>query len=249
MTPAVLFQSLWNDYIQRLCPSAAKVHQLLEEDEPLINDHIALRTFNVAPLGIETLAKPFLDLGYVACGDYLFKSKKLIAKHFEHPDPTQPKVFISALKVDECSEALQAIVEKLVAQVDASRLEDCAFLHGGRLWELSFADYQTLAQESEYASWLAAHGYGANHFTVSVNQLKALESVKGVNDHLRNAGFVINEVGGKSKARQRCCSSNPRPWPTKWRCTLARAVKSFLVVSTNSPSVTRWTTVSFTQGL
>ncbi|OJI51307.1 DUF1338 domain-containing protein [Vibrio vulnificus] len=199
MTPAVLFQSLWNDYIQRLCPSAAKVHQLLEEDEPLINDHIALRTFNVAPLGIETLAKPFLELGYVACGDYLFKSKKLIAKHFEHPDPTQPKVFISALKVDECSAELQAIVEKLVAQVDASRLEDSAFLHGGRLWDLSFVDYQTLAKESEYASWLAAHGYGANHFTVSVNQLKALDSVKGVNDHLRNAGFVINEVGGEVK--------------------------------------------------
>ena len=38
MTPDVLFESLWQDYIQRLCPSAAKVHQLLQEDEPLIND-------------------------------------------------------------------------------------------------------------------------------------------------------------------------------------------------------------------
>ncbi|MDW1873213.1 DUF1338 domain-containing protein, partial [Vibrio sp. Vb0598] len=33
MTPDVLFESLWQDYIQRLCPSAAKVHQLLQEDE------------------------------------------------------------------------------------------------------------------------------------------------------------------------------------------------------------------------
>ncbi|MEL7286067.1 MAG: hypothetical protein AAGJ57_00385, partial [Pseudomonadota bacterium] len=114
MTPDVLFESLWQDYIQRLCPSAAKVHQLLQEDEPLINDHIALRTFNVAPLGIETLAKPFLAVGYKACGDYVFESKKLVAKHFEHPDPKQPKVFISELKVDECSPELQAIVRKLV---------------------------------------------------------------------------------------------------------------------------------------
>lgn len=106
MTPDVLFESLWQDYIQRLCPSAAKVHQLLQEDEPLINDHIALRTFNVAPLGIETLAKPFLAVGYKACGDYVFESKKLVAKHFEHPDPKQPKVFISELKVDECSPEL-----------------------------------------------------------------------------------------------------------------------------------------------
>lgn len=199
MNPDVLFESLWQDYIQRLCPSAAKVHQLLQEDEPLINDHIALRTFNVAPLGIEALAKPFLAVGYKACGDYVFESKKLVAKHYEHPDPKQPKVFISELKVDECSPELQAIVTNLVAQVDAEKLTDGEFLHGGRLWELSFADYQVLAKESEYAAWLAAHGYGANHFTVSVNQLNQYDEVKQVNDHLRQAGFVINESGGEVK--------------------------------------------------
>lgn len=199
MTPDVLFQSLWNDYIARLCPSADKVHRLLEEDEALINDHIALRTFNIAPLGIDTLAKPFLALGYKACGDYVFESKKLVAKHFEHPDPLQPKVFISELKVEECSEPLQTIVAKLVAQVDAAKLEGDAFLYGGRLWELSFADYQVLAEESEYASWLAAHGYGANHFTVNVNQLNRFSEVKQVNDHLREEGFTINEAGGEVK--------------------------------------------------
>ncbi|CAM3059478.1 MULTISPECIES: DUF1338 domain-containing protein [Vibrio] len=199
MTPQVLFQSLWNDYIQRLCPSADNVHQLLQENEPLINDHIALRTFNVAPLGIETLAKPFIDVGYKPCGDYEFESKKLVAKHFEHPDPKQPKVFISELKVNECSPELQAIVAKLVEQLDTDKLKGHEFLSGGRLWDLSFADYQLLAKESEYASWLAAHGYGANHFTVSVNQLDAFEEVKGVNDHLREAGFTINESGGEVK--------------------------------------------------
>ncbi|NRF15858.1 DUF1338 domain-containing protein [Vibrio coralliilyticus] len=199
MTPQVLFQSLWNDYIQRLCPSADKVHHLLQENEPLINDHIALRTFNVAPLGIETLAKPFIDAGYKPCGDYEFESKKLVAKHFEHPDPKQPKVFISELKVNECSPELQAIVAKLVEQLDTDKLKGHEFLSGGRLWDLSFADYQLLAKESEYASWLAAHGYGANHFTVSVNQLDAFEEVKGVNDHLREAGFTINESGGEVK--------------------------------------------------
>lgn len=199
MTPDLLFEALWKDYIQRLCPSAAKVHQLLQEDEPLINDHIALRTFNVAPLGIETLAKPFLAVGYKACGDYVFESKKLVAKHFEHPDPKQPKVFISELKVDECSPELQGIVHKLVEQVDASKLTGSDFLYGGRLWDLSYADFQILAKESEYASWLAAHGYGANHFTVSVNQLNQYEEVKQVNDYLREAGFIINENGGEVK--------------------------------------------------
>ena len=199
MTPDVLFQSLWNDYIQRLCPSAEKVHHLLQEDEALINDHIALRTFNVEPLGIATLAQPFLDAGYKPCGDYEFESKKLVAKHFEHPDPKQPKVFISELKVNECSDALQAIVAKLVKQLDTHDLKGAEFLWGGRLWELSYADFQTLAKESEYASWLAAHGYGANHFTVSVNQLNAFDEVKEVNDHLRQSGFTINESGGEVK--------------------------------------------------
>ncbi|OIQ25412.1 DUF1338 domain-containing protein [uncultured Vibrio sp.] len=199
MTPDTLFTALWTDYINRLCPSADHVHQLLREDEALINDHIALRTFNCAPLGIETLAKPFLDVGYVACGDYEFESKKLVAKHYEHPDSKQPKVFISELKVDECSQQLQEIVTGLVEQSDHSNLKGHEFLYGGRLWDLSYADFQALAKESEYASWLAAHGYGANHFTVSVNQLNAFEEVKQVNEYLRQSGFVINEAGGEVK--------------------------------------------------
>ncbi|WP_339386978.1 DUF1338 domain-containing protein [Vibrio caribbeanicus] len=199
MTPDVLFQKLWDDYIQRLCPSAHQVHQLLQEDEALINDHIALRTFNIAPLGIETLAKPFLEIGYTEGGDYLFESKKLVAKHYEHPDPKQPKIFISELKVEECSQELQTIVGRLVAQVETERLNSPEFLYGGRLWDLSFSDFQVLAQESEYASWLAAHGYGANHFTVSVNQLNAFSEVVEVNQHLRDSGFTINEFGGEVK--------------------------------------------------
>ncbi len=199
MTPDVLFQSLWNDYIQRLCPSANHIHELLREDAELINDHIALRTFNVAPLGIETLAKPFLEIGYKVCGDYLFEKKKLVAKHYEHPDPNQPKVFISELKVEECSPELQAIVAQLVEQLDHSKLKGHEFLYSGRLWELSYSDFQTLSEESEYAAWLAAHGYGANHFTVSVNQLNRFEEVKEVNAHLRMAGYIINESGGEVK--------------------------------------------------
>lgn len=199
MSPTVLFQSLWNDYIERLCPEANQVHKLLEEGEPLINDHIALRTFSNAPLGIETLAAPFLALGYKECGDYVFESKKLTAKHYEHADLNQPKVFISQLEVELCSVELQEIVAKLVAQVDAEKLAGDAFLYGGRLWDISYQDYQTLAKESEYAAWLSAHGYGANHFTVSVNQLSQFETVKGVNDHLRQSGFAINESGGEVK--------------------------------------------------
>ncbi|SON50915.1 DUF1338 domain-containing protein [Vibrio tapetis] len=199
MTPDALFQSLWQDYIQRLCPSAETIHQLLTEEQALINDHIALRTFAIDPIRIDTLAKPFLDLGYEQAGEYEFVSKKLYARHYEHPDPLQPKVFISELKVNECSEQLQAIVKSLVDQLDVNHFASSDFLYSGTSWSLSHDDYLLLAKESEYAGWLAAHGFGANHFTVSVNQLNRFEEVSDVNTHLRDAGFTINESGGEVK--------------------------------------------------
>lgn len=199
VSPNHLFQLLWNDYIQRLCPSANKVHQLLKEDAELINDHIALRTFSLSPVNLTTLAQPFIERGYKECGDYIFESKKLTAKHFEHPDNTQPKVFISQLEVGLCSQQLQQIVAGLITQIDQNKLARSDFLHHGRLWDISYQEYLSLAKESEYAAWLAAHGYGANHFTVSVNQLNRFDSVKAVNDHLRRSGFQINEIGGEVK--------------------------------------------------
>ncbi len=199
MTLESLFASLWQDYTARLCPSADKVHQLLKEHDELINDHIALRTFNLSPVGIETLAKPFLDLGYQVCGDYVFEAKKLVAIHLQHANEKMPKVFISELRIELCSTELQQIVEKLVAQVDKDALSNGEFLYRGRPWQISHQDYLTLAKESEYAAWLAAHGYGANHFTVSVNQLTNYTDVVEVNSKLRDSGFVINESGGEVK--------------------------------------------------
>ncbi len=194
-----LFSSLWQDYITRLSPSAGRVHQLLSNGDELINDHIALRTFNLPKVGLQTLAVPFLAIGYKACETYDFEAKKLKAQHFEHPDPNAPLVFISELLVEELSAETQDIIHGLVEQVPAHYFATSDFLSSGRPWTLSFEDYQVLAKESEYASWLAAHGYGANHFTVYVNQLEAFAEVVDVNQHLRDAGFAMNEVGGEVK--------------------------------------------------
>ncbi|MDD1795910.1 DUF1338 domain-containing protein [Enterovibrio sp. ZSDZ42] len=194
-----LFDGLWKDYTQRLCPSAAKVHGLLEEGTPLLNDHIALRTFALPKVGLDRLAAPFIAIGYVPKGEYHFKAKKLFARHFEHPNPEAPKVFISELLVGQCSFELQQAVRALVEQVDDAALNDPAFLYGGRLWDIDTATYELLSGESEYAGWLSAHGFGANHFTVSVNQLSSLDEVADVNQVLRQSGFAINESGGEVK--------------------------------------------------
>ncbi|SHO54790.1 DUF1338 domain-containing protein [Vibrio quintilis] len=199
MTPEILFEAMWQDYITRLCPSACRVHQLLQENEPLVNDHIALRTFNLDPVRMSTLAKPFLEMGYEEKGHYHFESKKLNAKHFEHPDPKQPKVFISELETEHCPVPLQKIIKSLVAHIKPEMVSDASFLYGGRLWPVSLEQYHILSEESEYAAWVAAHGYGANHFTVSVNQLNQFRHIAEVNRYLNDNGFSLNTAGGEIK--------------------------------------------------
>jgi hypothetical protein len=175
------------------------VQALLQEDEPLLNDHIALRTFNLEPVKLSTLAQPFIDMGYTACGQYQFNEKKLRARHYEHPDPMLPKVFISELETEHCSDALRKIVRSIVAHVKPDMVSSSEFLFGGRLWPISLEQYCLLAEESEYAAWVAAHGYGANHFTVSVNQLNQFEEVAQLNMYLHRHGFLLNRSGGEVK--------------------------------------------------
>ncbi|WP_394130393.1 DUF1338 domain-containing protein [Shewanella maritima] len=196
-----LFAELWQDYI-KMTPSAAKIHQLLGQGAPIINDHIALRTFNIAKVNLAVLAEHFLSIGYKACGDYNFEQKKLVAKHFEHPDPTQPKVFISELLVEEFSPQLQAAVKGFVEQMDASVTTADNFIYSGRHWDVDIATYHALQAESEYAAWVAALGYRANHFTVSINHLPNFDDIIAVNQSLKDAGFVLNSAGGEVKGSQ-----------------------------------------------
>ncbi|NTS78873.1 DUF1338 domain-containing protein [Catenovulum sp. SM1970] len=194
-----LFTGLWQDFCQH-APSAEKIHALLaSKNEAIVNDHIALRTFNLSPIGLDTLAAHFLHLGYQAKGEYHFKTKKLYARHFEHPDPLQPKVFISELLVEQVSPQLQTLIKGKLAKLDSALTQQDSFLYSGRAWDLSTEEYQLASQESEYAAWLLAHGFRANHFTVSVNHLTAFEQLSEVNDELKQAGFALNKAGGEIK--------------------------------------------------
>ena len=49
-----LFDCLWDDYVA-ITPSAKKIHELLSGGETLINDHIALRTFNHPAIALDNL--------------------------------------------------------------------------------------------------------------------------------------------------------------------------------------------------
>ncbi|MBS8240947.1 DUF1338 domain-containing protein [Marinobacter lipolyticus] len=196
----LLFDHLWEDY-RTVTPSAEAIHRILgaEEGQRIVNDHIALRTFNLDPVGLEALAAHFTSLGYYCGGDYHFEAKKLYARHYEHPDPLAPKVFISELLTEQCSPELQSIARTLVDEVKPESVKADNFLYSGRHWHLDYATYQALLAESEYAAWLAAWGFRANHFTVSINQLGQYHSVEAINQLLKANGYRVNDSGGEVK--------------------------------------------------
>ncbi|WP_420582032.1 DUF1338 domain-containing protein [Reichenbachiella sp.] len=190
----------WKEYV-KTTPSAGKIHELLEaKGEKISNDHIAFRTFNHPSINVEQLAMSFLACGYVEKDEYTFEAKKLRAKHYEHPDANAPKIFISELLLEEFSEELQYIVLKKINEIPLGLIETDSTIYSGRPWgTISHETYLKLREESEYAAWMYVYGFCANHFTINVNQLTAIESLEEMNSFLKNNGFLMNVSGGEIK--------------------------------------------------
>lgn len=195
-----LLSKMWVDYCQ-LNPEAKRIYDLfIAEGETVLNDHIALRTFNHPRLGIKSLAKHFLKLGYLeAEQEYFFTEKKLYAKHFEHPNENMPKIFISELELEKVSPFVRETMTKLIESIPPQLLESETFAMCGRPWEMSHALYAELAKESEYASWVAAYGFRPNHFTVNMNALKNFAEIRELNTYLKSKGVIFNTSGGEVK--------------------------------------------------
>jgi hypothetical protein len=173
------------------------------------NDHIAFRTMGVPQLGIQSLEKIFVHLGYVERDQYKFEQKKLNANWYAPPQPKYPRIFISELRVGDLSGEAQAIIRSYTDEVktdpvDALDLNDGAavdaFLHTP-LWRTpTWADYERLAEESEYAAWVIYNRYYLNHFTVSVHNLPAgFDALAIYNAFLKRNGFQLNDSGGEIK--------------------------------------------------
>lgn len=199
MTVQDLFSALWDRY-QSLTPQAQEIKALFEgRGETVINDHVAFRTLNDPRLGIDHLARAFLDVGYTPQDEYHFKAKKLFARYYAHPDPDQPKVFISELLLEQCSDHLRQTMTGLIDQMSEDQLADPMMLNMGRAWESSHATYQALYEESEYAAWLSAFGFCANHFTVYFNRLKSFDQLSELASFVESSGYPMNQAGGLIK--------------------------------------------------
>jgi len=196
-----IFNRLWKTYIEQN-PAAKKIYHLfLEKEQTLQNDHIAFRTFNDERVSIDVIAKPFLDVGYEPRGTYTFDQKHLFARHYEHKtDKTAPKIFISELILEAFSEYLQATIREKIDEIPSNDLNPEALIYAGRPWaQPSYKIYENLRNESEYAAWMYAYGYQANHFTIFINPLQHFHSVEEVNEFLKSHGFTMNPSGGEVK--------------------------------------------------
>jgi hypothetical protein len=201
MTADEIFNRLWNGYIAQN-PEAKNIYDsFTAEGEIVENDHIAFRTLFNSRINIDVLARPFLEAGYEQKGYYIFEEKHLTAKHYEHKSlPNAPRVFISQLMTDHFSPELRSIMQDCAARVPDELAFGNDLIFAGNVWgPPSYETYELLRNESEYAAWLYVYGFVTNHFTVSINSLKKLDTILKVNQFLKDKGFLLNSSGGEVK--------------------------------------------------
>nr|AKB95200.1 hypothetical protein [uncultured bacterium] len=182
---------------------------LIRDYDEIENDHIAFRTMGVPHLGIRSFEKLFLPQGYERRDPFYFKNKKIDAFWYAPPSPEFPRIFVSELRVSELSAEAQRIIRSYTDEVssdpvdqlnlnDGSAIDE--FLHRP-LWRTpTLEDFQRLAEESEYASWVIYNRYYLNHFTISIHNLPApYNTVEAFNELLEAHGIRLNASGGKAK--------------------------------------------------
>ncbi len=206
MSTQNIFENLWTDYIT-LNPEAKRVHDLVLDEEKragrnisrLENDHVAFRTYKHSRIGLLTFVKIFEKHGYSVKGEYYFKEKKLYAQHMESKSPDQPRVFISELLIENFDSLVAKTCEQVAEAIPNELLTQDRLLWSGRPWQASSETYQTLMKQSEYAAWVYAFGFRTNHFTVSLNHLKAFSDLTTLNTFLKGKGIPLNTSGGEIK--------------------------------------------------
>jgi hypothetical protein len=185
------------------------VEGLINSPDEIENDHIAFRSLGVPQLGIQSLEKIFLHCGYDRRDSYFFANKKLDAFWYSPPAPQYPRIFISELRVGDLSQQAQGVIKSYTDEVPADPVDSIdlndgraidQFLHRS-LWRIpTWDDYQQLAAESEYASWVIYNRYYLNHFTISVHNLPPpYDQIAEFDQLLESNGIRLNDAGGKIK--------------------------------------------------
>ncbi|GFP86152.1 hypothetical protein PHJA_000759000 [Phtheirospermum japonicum] len=189
-------------------PTAKAILELVssvDHDDRICYDHFAFRTFAVDGHGIDSMAKLFLDFGYVKREELRFPAKKLKAFWFSPPNVPHiangplPRIFISELLVDQMSPEAQEIIRKYTKLSGNGNMHAAlASALGCLTWDKpSYSEFEQLAKESEYAAWTLVNGYALNHVTISAHRLKShLRNIRNLNQFIEENGFKLNSEGG-----------------------------------------------------
>lgn len=210
----MVLDGLMRRYMERV-PDVQKVldvmmaEGIIKAPSDIENDHIAFRSLGIPHLGIASLEKLFLALGYIKKDYYYFPEKKLDAYWYAPPTERYPRIFLSQLRVQDLSGKAQEIIGRYTKDIKADPVDALDLSNGARLdqflhsslWPLpALEDYETLSAESEYAAWVIYNRYYLNHFTISVHNLpEGYNTIAQFNDFLEAHGFTLNSAGGKIK--------------------------------------------------
>jgi hypothetical protein len=221
---AQLFDALWVRYRERV--EYVRTYEMLITrcGARFDNDHIAFRTLALQSphTGIINLSRLFECLGYRAAGVYYFDDKHLFAIHFQHPNRSFPKLFISELQVWRLAAHTRRILERCLADhrppletdvlANLCHLEQCSTAQQAELLQqvLAYieqlpwpppekADVLAVNEVSQYGAWVLVHGYNVNHFTSLINShgVPELDDIEKTVQALREAGVPMKaEIEG-----------------------------------------------------
>ena len=189
-------KGLWQTFAKR-APVISTLKYALNDLQN--NDHVAFRCLGVYPFDLNRLETGILNLGYYALEDYYFEEKQLRARSYIHPTYKELKrVFLSEPIIESFSDDTVAIASVLAQKVPRTHCESPSIFFNPRPWResVSFEEYEEVASESEYISWVLVNGAIPNHFTLSVPENVAMESVLQRVEDLR---IKVNESGGRVK--------------------------------------------------
>jgi hypothetical protein len=210
----IVMNGLMERYTERV-PDVKKITHamqaagMINAQSDIENDHVAFRTLGIPNLGIASFEKMFLKLGYTKKDFYHFEAKKIDAFWYAPPSEAYPRIFVSELRIGDLSENAQNIIKKYTDAIKSDPVDDIDlndgyaidnFLHSP-LWQIpTWADYEALQKESEYAAWVIYNRYYLNHYTISVHNLPlGFDDIYKFNEFLEGIGIKLNNAGGKVK--------------------------------------------------
>lgn len=200
----LLIGKLWEQYLANV-PFAKKYADLVtEKGGGIAIDHIAFRTFNAhtgeQPEGIKAIRHILNFLEYKTAAKYNFPKKKLKAVHFEHPDASFPKIFVSQLEVGELPEWAQQMINESIHNTSylisdkgiellgileeygtlpseaSDYLVDDLVQYFRRPWNIPLKENVLKINDiSQYGAWVLLHGNSVNHFAAFINQQNVKE--------------------------------------------------------------------------